>query len=307
MLRYIQQRVLLAIPNLFLISIIVFVVMRIVPGDPVSNMLAQTPASGEQVEQLRESLGLNDPLILQYVHFSTDALQGDLGNSIQTKRSVTSEIWSQFPTTLWLTLCGLAVALLMGIPIGIASALKKGSWIDAALMTVALIGVSIPSFWLALIALSVFSFNLGWFPATGLGGWKHMVLPALVLGIGEASIIARMVRTSMVEVLRQEYVVVARAKGLRNRLVVGRHALRNALIPVITALGMEFGYLIGGAVVLETVFARPGIGRLIVDGILERDYPIVQGAVLFVAVLYIVINIIVDVSYAWLDPRIRVN
>ncbi|MGH2548922.1 MAG: nickel ABC transporter permease [Thermomicrobiales bacterium] len=307
MLRYIQQRVLLAIPNLVLISMIVFFVMRIVPGDPVSNMLAQTPASGEQVEQLRESLGLNDPLVLQYVHFSVDALQGDLGNSIQTKRSVTSEIWSQFPTTLWLTLCGLAVALVMGVPIGIASALKKGSWLDAALMTVALIGVSIPSFWLALIALSVFSFNLGWFPATGIGGWKHMVLPALVLGIGEASIIARMVRTSMVEVLRQEYVVVARAKGLRNRLVVGRHALRNALIPVITALGMEFGYLIGGAVVLETVFARPGIGRLIVDGILERDYPIVQGAVLFVAVLYIVINIVVDVSYAWLDPRIRVN
>jgi ABC-type dipeptide/oligopeptide/nickel transport system permease component len=307
MLRYIQQRVLLAIPNLVLISIIVFFVMRLVPGDPVSAMLAQTPASGEQVDQLKESLGLNDPLVVQYFHFAVDALQGDLGDSIQTKRSVTSEIWSQFPTTLWLTLCGLAVALVMGIPIGIASALKKGSWLDAALMTVALIGVSIPSFWLALIALSVFSFNLGWFPATGIGGWKHMVLPALVLGIGEASIIARMVRTSMVEVLRQEYVVVARAKGLRNRLVVGRHALRNALIPVITALGMEFGYLIGGAVVLETVFARPGIGRLIVDGILERDYPIVQGAVLFVAVLYIVINIVVDVSYAWLDPRIRVN
>lgn len=307
MLQYIQRRVLLAIPNLFIISIMVFFVMRIVPGDPVSAMLARSPASGEQVEQLRESMGLNDPLLLQYVHFVADAVQGDLGESITTRRSVTSEIWSQFPTTLGLTLCGLAVALILGIPIGIASALRKGSWVDALLMTVALIGVSMPGYWLALISLSVFSFNLGWFPATGIGGWKHMVLPAMVLGLGEASIIARMVRTSMVEVLRQEYVVVARAKGLRNSVVVGRHAMRNALIPVITALGMEFGFLLGGAVVLETVFARPGLGRLIVDAILERDYPIVQGAVLFVAALYIAINILVDVSYAWLDPRIRVN
>jgi ABC-type dipeptide/oligopeptide/nickel transport system permease component len=307
MLQYIQRRVLLAIPNLLIISIMVFFVMRIVPGDPVSAMLARSPASGEQVEQLRESMGLNDPLLLQYVHFAADAVQGDLGESITTRRPVTSEIWSQFPTTLGLTLCGLAVALILGIPIGIASALRKGSWVDALLMTVALIGVSMPGYWLALISLSVFSFNLGWFPATGIGGWKHMVLPAMVLGLGEASIIARMVRASMVEVLRQEYVVVARAKGLRNSVVVGRHAMRNALIPVITALGMEFGFLLGGAVVLETVFARPGLGRLIVDAILERDYPIVQGAVLFVAALYIAINILVDVSYAWLDPRIRVN
>lgn len=307
MLRYIQRRILLAIPNLFLISLIVFVVMRIVPGDPVSNMLAQTPASGEQVEQLRESLGLNESIPEQYLHFVTDALQGDLGRSIITRQSVSTEIINQFPTTLWLTLCGLAVALIVGIPIGIASALRKGSWVDAALMTVALIGVSIPGYWLALIALSVFSFNLGWFPATGTGGLNHMVLPALVLGLGEASIVARMVRASMVEVLRQEYVVVARAKGLRNSVVVGRHAMRNALIPVVTALGMEFGYLLGGAVVLETVFARPGVGRLVVDAILDRDYPVVQGAVLFVAALYIAINIVIDVSYAWLDPRIRVN
>jgi ABC-type dipeptide/oligopeptide/nickel transport system permease component len=307
MLQFIQRRVLLAIPNLVLISLIVFIIMRIVPGDPVSAMLAQTPASAERIAELREQMGLNESLPRQYLTFVTNALRGDLGTSIKSKQPVTEEIWDQFPTTLWLTLSGLAVALVIGVPIGIMAAIRRGTWSDTLLMMLALVGVSIPGFWLALILLSIFSFNLGWFPAVGLGGWRHMVLPAVVLGIGEASIIARLVRTSMVEVLRQEYVMVARAKGLRESIVVGRHTLRNALIPVVTAIAMDFGFLLGGAVVLETVFARPGLGRLTVDAIIERDYPVVQGVILFVAVLYIAINILVDVSYAWIDPRIRVS
>jgi peptide/nickel transport system permease protein len=305
--RYVLRRLALAIPNLILISLIVFVIMRVLPGDPVRTMLAGTPTSGDQIEQIRQSMGLNDPLYLQYAHFVGDALQGDLGRSLITKRSVTGEIVDQFPSTLILTLAGLAVAILVGVLFGIIAAIKKGSWIDAAGMGVALIGVSMPSFWLGLLLLFLFSFKLGWFPAVGAGGWKHLVLPAIVLGVGEAAIIARLVRASMVEVLRQEYVAVARAKGLRESIVVTRHALRNALIPLVTTLGLEFGFLLGGAVVLESVFARPGLGRLTVEAILARDFPVVQGAVLFVATLYIIVNILIDVSYAWLDPRIRLD
>lgn len=307
MQRYVLRRLALAIPNLILISLIVFVIMRVLPGDPVRTMLAGTPTSGDQIEQIRQSMGLNDPLYLQYAHFVGDALQGDLGRSLITKRSVTGEIVDQFPSTLILTLAGLAVAILVGVLFGIIAAIKKGSWIDAAGMGVALIGVSMPSFWLGLLLLFLFSFKLGWFPAVGAGGWKHLVLPAIVLGVGEAAIIARLVRASMVEVLRQEYVAVARAKGLRESIVVTRHALRNALIPLVTTLGLEFGFLLGGAVVLESVFARPGLGRLTVEAILARDFPVVQGAVLFVATLYIIVNILIDVSYAWLDPRIRLD
>jgi ABC-type dipeptide/oligopeptide/nickel transport system permease component len=305
--RYVLRRLALAIPNLILISLIVFVIMRVLPGDPVRTMLAGTPTSGDQIEQIRQSMGLNDPLYLQYAHFVGDALQGDLGRSLITKRSVTGEIVDQFPSTLILTLAGLAVAILVGVVLGIIAAIKKGSWFDAAGMGVALIGVSMPSFWLGLLLLFLFSFKLGWFPAVGAGGWKHLVLPAIVLGVGEAAIIARLVRASMVEVLRQEYVAVARAKGLRESIVVTRHALRNALIPLVTTLGLEFGFLLGGAVVLESVFARPGLGRLTVEAILARDFPVVQGAVLFVATLYIIVNILIDVSYAWLDPRIRLD
>jgi peptide/nickel transport system permease protein len=305
--RYVLRRLVLAIPNLVLISLIVFVIMRVLPGDPVRTMLAGTPVSGDQIEQIRQSMGLDDPLYLQYAHFVGDALQGDLGRSLISKRTVSSQIIDQFPSTLILTLAGLAVALTIGVVLGVVAAIKKGSWIDAVSMGFALIGVSMPGFWLGLLLLFVFSFKLGWFPAVGGGGWRHLVLPAFVLGVGEAAIIARLVRASMVEVLRQEYVSVARAKGLREGIVITRHALRNALIPLVTTLGLEFGFLLGGAVVLETVFARPGLGRLTIEAILARDFPVVQGTVLFVAALYILVNIVVDVSYAWLDPRIRLD
>jgi peptide/nickel transport system permease protein len=305
MLRYIGQRLALAIPNLFLISIVVFVIMHILPGDPVKIMLAGTPVSGEQVEKLREELGLNRPLYVQYLDFIGGAVHGDLGRSLTTKRTVSSEIASQFPSTLALTTAGMGIAILIGLVSGVIAATRQGTWADAASMGLALIGVSMPSFWLALLMLYLFSFKLRWLPATGVGGWRHLLIPAIVLGVGEAAIIARLVRASMVEVLRQDYVRVARAKGLRERPVVIGHALRNALIPVITVLGLQYAFLLGGAVVVETVFGRPGIGRLAVEAILAKDFPVVQGTVLFTATIYVVVNLLVDLSYAWLDPRVR--
>jgi peptide/nickel transport system permease protein len=305
MLHYIERRLVLSIPILVLISAVVFVIMHILPGDPVRTMLAGQPVSGEIIEQLREEYGLNDPLLVQYGHFVGDALRGDLGHSIKTKQPVTEAILQQFPSTLQLTLAGMAVAIVIGVISGVVAATHQGSWIDAASMFFALLGVSMPSFWLALLLLFLFSFKLGWFPAVGVGSWKHLVLPAIVLGVGEAAIIARLVRTSMVEVMRQEYVTVARAKGLAYRTVVYRHALRNAMIPVITVLGLQYGYLLGGAVVIETVFARQGIGRLAVDAILAKDFPMVQGTVLFAAAIYVLVNLVVDISYAWFDPRIH--
>lgn len=305
MLRYLQRRIILSIPTLVIISVVVFFVMHILPGDPVKIMLAGQPVSGEVVRQLRHEYGLDRPAYTQYFTFVGHALQGDLGRSIKSKRPVTSEIIEQFPSTLWLTLAGMGVALALGVVSGVLAAVKQGGWVDAASMFVALLGVSMPSFWLALLLLFLFSFRLHWFPAVGEGGIRHLVLPAFVLGVGEAAIIARLVRASMVEVLRQEYVNVARAKGLAARTVIMRHALRNAMIPVITVLGLQYGYLLGGAVVVETIFSRPGIGRLAVSAILAKDYPMVQGVVLFSAVIYVVINLLVDVSYGWFDPRIH--
>lgn len=304
MLRYLQRRLLLSIPILFVISAVVFFIMHVIPGDPVTAMLAGRSVSAEYVEELRHEYGLDDPILVQYGNFLKDAATGDLGRSITTKRPVMHEILEQFPATLQLTLAAMLVATVIGVISGVIAAIHQGSWIDAGSMFIALIGVSMPSFWLALLLLFLFSFRLGWFPATGMG-WRNLILPAIALGVGEAAIIARLVRASMVEVMRQEYVVVARAKGLAARTVVTKHALRNAMIPVITVLGIQYGFLLGGAVVIETIFSRQGIGRLAVNAILARDYPLVQGTVLFAATIYVVINLLVDVSYAWFDPRIK--
>ncbi len=305
MLHYLLRRLALSVPILALISTIVFFIMHVLPGDPVQAMLAGSPVSGDEIAQLRQELGLNDPLSVQYARFVGHALQGDLGRSLSTKRPVTREIMDQFPRTLELTLAGMVIATALGVALGVMAATHQGGWLDLSSMVFALLGVSMPSFWLALLLLYFFSYRHRWFPATGAGGWSHLALPALVLGVGEAAIIARLVRASMVETLRQEYVTVARAKGLSNRVVVYRHALRNALIPVVTVLGLQYGHLLGGAVVLETVFSRPGLGRLTVDAILAKDFPLVQGAVLFTAVIYVLVNLLVDISYVWFDPRIR--
>jgi len=305
MLRFIGIRILTAIPVLFGVATIVFFMMRVLPGDPAQLMLYETGASGAEVEQLREQLGLNDPLYIQFWHYLSNVVQGDFGQSFYTKQYVTTMLADQFRSTLELTLAAMLISTTLGVTLGVISAIKQHTWVDSASMVFALAGVSLPSFWLGLMLIFLFSLRLGWLPTVGSSSLKHLILPAVTLGIGGAAIIARLVRSSMLEVLRQEYVVTARAKGLSAYAVTIRHALRNALIPTVTILGLQFGYLLGGTVVVETVFSRQGIGRLAVVAIKGKDFDVIQGWALFVATIYIFVNLLVDISYAWLDPRIR--
>lgn len=284
---------------------LVFFSLYMVPGDPLSAVLGDAVVSKEQADQLRQQYGFNDPLVVQYFRFAGRALQGDLGRSLQYKRPVLEEIRTQLPATIQLTLAAMAIAVLAGMGLGITAALRPHSWIDSLSMTFALAGVSFPSFWVGLMMLLVFSLALGWFPATGTEGWERLVMPATTLGFGAAAIIARLTRSSMLEVLTQAYITTAKAKGLSGANVVFGHALRNAIIPVVTVVGLQFGNLLAGAVVVETVFSRQGIGRLLVTAILGRDFPLVQGLVMFVAAVYVLINLLVDVSYGVIDPRIR--
>ncbi|MCA1553950.1 MAG: ABC transporter permease [Chloroflexi bacterium] len=305
MYAYLARRLLATLPVLLAVSLLVFSMLHLVPGDPVKLMLSEFQTSPEQIERLRAQLHFDEPLPNQFGRFVWGALQGDLGTSIRSKRPVTQEIMDNLPSTLQLTLAGLLVAALIGTTLGIVAAVQHHSWLDAAAMAVALIGVSMPSFWLGLILIFVLSLNLRLFPATGGGDLNHLVMPALTLGLGASAILARLTRSSMLEVLRQEYVTTARAKGVREFWVIVKHALKNALIPMVTVFGLQFGQLLAGTVVIETVFSRPGIGRLIVDAILSKDFPLVQGVVLVVAVSYVIVNLIVDLMYAYLDPRIR--
>jgi peptide/nickel transport system permease protein/oligopeptide transport system permease protein len=307
MLRFFLSRVAATLPVLFGVSVLVFLMLHLVPGDPVRMMLSEFQTTPQQVELLRSQLHLDEPLPQQYGRFVVNAVQGDLGISIRSKRAVTAEIGENLGSTMQLAAAALLIAAGIGVPLGIIAALKQHSWLDLGPMFFALSGVSMPSFWLGLLLIFLFSLHLGWFPATGGGDLKHLVLPALTLGLGASAIIARLTRSSMLEVLRQEYMTTARAKGLREATVVLRHGLKNALIPVITIFGLQFGSLLAGAVVVETVFARPGIGRLIVSSILAKDFPMVQGIILFTATAYVVANLLVDVAYGLLDPRIRIS
>jgi peptide/nickel transport system permease protein len=302
---WVARRVLAVIPVLFGVTLAVFSMLFLVPGDPVKMMLAEFVTTPEQVARMRAELHLDEPVLVQYGRFVGHALQGDLGTSIRTRRPVTTEIAENLGSTAQLALCSMAVAVALGIPLGLLAALLRNSWLDVSSMVVALLGVSMPSFWLGLLLIFVFSLHLGWFPATGGGDLAHLVLPAVTLGAIASAIIARLTRSSMLEVLGQDYVRTARAKGLGRWAVVVRHALKNALIPVITIFGLQFGNLLAGAVIVETVFSRPGLGRLIVGGILAKDFPLVQGSVLFVATAYVLINVLVDIAYAFADPRIR--
>lgn len=302
---YIARRLVQTIPVLFGVSLLVFSMLALVPGDPVQLMLSEFQTSPEQIARLRSQLHLDEPLPVQFGRFVWDALHGDLGTSIRTRRPVSTEIADNFPSTLQLAVAGLVVAGVIGITLGIIAAASTRGGVQLGAMLLALIGVSMPSFWLGLLLIFAFSLQIRLFPATGGGDLQHLVLPAITLGLGAAAILARLTRSSMLEVLRQEYVTTARAKGLAEWLVILRHALKNALIPVVTIFGLQFGQLLAGTVVVETVFARPGIGRLIIDGILNKDFPIVQGVVLVIAVSYVLVNLLVDVVYAVLDPRIR--
>ncbi|HID64617.1 MAG TPA: ABC transporter permease [Anaerolineae bacterium] len=310
MLRYIQRRLLIMIPVLWGVATLVFFFMYMLPGDPASVILAQSGGKAESIEKLREQLGLNDPLPVQYMRFLRNAVRGDFGESIFLHQPVSQVLWNNLPPSVELAVGGVAVALLIGFSTGILAALNHNTWIDRACMILAIAGVSMPNFWLALLfmyAISGLSLRYGvmLLPITGQGDLKHLILPAIVLGFAASGSLARLVRSSMLDVMRQEYITTARAKGLPQRVVVIRHALRNALIPVVTMLGLQVGALLGGTVIVETVFSRRGLGRTIVDAIVWKDLPVVQGAVLLTAALYMLANLIVDISYAVIDPRIR--
>ena len=307
MLTWILRRILAVVPVLFGVTLAVFSMLFLVPGDPVKMMLAEFVTNPDQVAQMRAQLHLDEPIPKQYGRFVTNAVRGDLGTSIRSRRPVTIEIGENLGSTAQLALAAMVVAIGLGIPLGLLAALSRNSWLDVASMGTALLGVSMPSFWHGLLLIFVFSLHLAWFPATGGGDLQHLILPAITLGMIAAAIIARLTRSSMLEVLGQDYVRTARAKGLGGFAVVVRHALKNALIPIITIFGLQFGNLLAGAVIVETVFSRPGLGRLIVGGILNKDFPLVQGVVLFVATIYVVINVLVDVAYAYADPRIRLG
>src|SRR5919197_242308 len=304
-MRYLIKRLLAAIPVLLGVSVVVFAMLHLVPGDPVKMMLGEVEASPEQIARLRAQLYLDEPLPTQFGRFLWNALHGDLGSSIRSRRPVLTEILDNLPSTAVLALAGMGVVIVMGGTLGVIAAVRQHSWFDTCSLLTALLGVSMPSFWLGLLLIFALSLKLGWLPATGGGDFQHLIMPAVTLGMAAAAIIARLSRSCMLEVLRQEYIITARAKGLREPWVILRHGLKNALIPVVTIMGLQLGQLLGGTVIIETVFARPGVGRLIVNGILEKDFPLVQGVVLVGATAYVLINLLVDVTYAFLDPRIR--
>lgn len=332
MLKYIAKRLLLLVPVLFGVSLFVFLVLHLFTADPAAMMLGQH-ATAEQVAALREELGFNKPLYVQFFIFFSQIIQGDFGQSLMTRSPVTDELLSRFPATVELAFAAMLIATVVGVTVGVISAVKQYSVFDYVSMVGALLGVSMPIFWLGLMLIILFSVTLGWLPVSGriavgmepatitnfylidsllTGNWeafqsavKHLILPAVALASYSMAIIARMTRSTMLEVVRQDYIRTARSKGLVETVVVFKHALRNALIPVITVIGLQMGSLLGGAVLTETVFSWPGIGSFIVNAILAGDFPVVQGGVIMVATIFVVVNLIVDILYAYLDPRIK--
>ncbi|MBI1257005.1 MAG: ABC transporter permease subunit [Chloroflexi bacterium] len=305
MLRFIVNRLLLAIPTVLLVSILVFLMLHLIPGDPAQIYIGDKPSTPAMLEKIREDMGLNKPLTEQYLDYMIGVLHGDFGKSLNNNRPILNEILLRLPSTLELTLAALLIAMTLGIGLGIVAAINHNTIIDTIATTIALIGISLPVYWSSLLLIVVFSIDLKWFPPIGQGGINRLVLPAAALGFLSAGALARIVRSGMLEVLHQDYVLTARSKGLAERLIIRRHALRNALIPVVTLLGLTFGELLGGAVLTETIFARLGIGRMYIEGILNKDYTLVQGATLFIAIAYVVINIFIDLIYVYVDPRIK--
>lgn len=336
MFRFLVRRLLHAGPTLFGVSLVAFLLIRLIPGDPVLLMLGERGGSPEAVAELRHNLGLDQPLYRQYFSFIANALKGELGQSIVSNRPVWEEFKNRFPATLELSLAALIWAILIGVPIGVIAALKRRRWVDYVLMSVSLVGYSMPIFWWGLMLILFFSVSLGWTPVSGRisaafdlepwsgfylldtwvrglgweGFWaavRHMILPAIVLGTIPFAAIARMTRSSLLEVLREDYVRTARAKGLAFFQIIFVHALSNALIPVVTVIGLMLGTLLTGAVLTETLFSWPGVGRWMVASVLARDYPVLQGGVLLLAVLIVLVNVLVDLLYTWLNPRLRGN
>jgi peptide/nickel transport system permease protein/oligopeptide transport system permease protein len=304
MLQYVLKRLLSTLPVLLGISLLLFFMLRMLPGDP-AQVLAGQMASPEDIKLIRHQLGLDRPIIVQYGLFLSRLVRFDLGRSARTQSPVTREIWARLPNTMLLAVAAITLACLFGIPAGIMSASRPYTWIDYLFTSMSLFGISMPVFWLGLMLVVIFSIVLHWLPAGGTGSWKHIILPSFTLAAFVVAFITRMTRASMMEALSQDYTTTARSKGLKEQVVIVKHALKNALIPIITVVGLQFGLLLGGAVLTETVFAWPGIGRLIVDSILARDYPVIQGTILIFGLLYILVNLVVDIIYAFIDPRIR--
>jgi len=306
MLPYLVRRLLLTIPVLIGVATLVFALIHFIPGDPAQAILGES-ASPADVAQLRARLGLDRPLLVQYGTFLKGVSHGDLGESLRNGRPVTGQILERMPATAELAVAAMAVAVIVALPLGIIAAVWKGSAIDYGAMTLSLVGISIPNFWLGPLMAIVFAIQLGWLPVGGSGTLAHLVLPSITLGVALAAILARMTRASLLEELREPYVLAARAKGVSRTRAVLHHAFRNSLIPIVTILGLQFGVVLTGAVITETIFAWPGIGRLLIQSIGFRDYPTVQGCVLLIAVTYVGVNLITDLAYGFLDPRIRVD
>jgi peptide/nickel transport system permease protein len=302
---FILRRLISAIPLIFAIITIVFVVLRVaIPGDPVYTLAGDT-ASPELIERIRQKYGFDRPVLEQYLIFMGNALRGDLGNSIKFGEPVTSVIAKAFPFTVLITLQSVTVGTLIGLVVGITAAVKRGTWIDRISMLVVIFVNAFPTFWLGIILVLIFSVGLRVLPVEGAGTWQHFVLPVTTLSLGQAALIARLTRSSLLEILNADYIRTARSKGLADRRVIFLHALKNALIPIVTVVGLSFGGLLGGAVITESIFGLPGVGRLTIAAISDRDYPMIQGTVLLVAVSFIVVNLVVDVIYAYIDPRIH--
>jgi peptide/nickel transport system permease protein len=332
MFNYIIKRLLALIPILIGVAIIVFLIVHLIPGDPAQTMLGER-ATDQALERLREQMGLNDPLPVQFWRYVKDLLRGDLGRSIMSNNPVSAELMQRFPATLELSFFAIIFSVFVGVPAGIFASMNQNSWFDNLSMLIALIGVSMPIFWLGLMFIWLFAVELGWFPPSSRIGvgleftpitnlyvidsilqfnftalknvLHHLVLPAVALGTIPMAIIARMTRSSMLEVLKKDYIRTAYAKGLKRKIVIFKHALKNAMVPIITVVGLQFGVLLGGAVMTETIFSWPGLGKYLVDAIYARDFPIVQGGILFFAGVFVIVNLIVDLSYALVDPRIQ--
>jgi peptide/nickel transport system permease protein len=303
--RYVFKRLVLTVPVLFATALMIFFIFQMIPGDVVQASMAQKLMTVEQQNAIRESLGLNKPVLERAAAYAVSLLHGDMGRSFRTGQPVMDMLLSQLPYTLILITASLFVAVLIGIPLGLVAALKRNSAADTVAMTISVLGASIPQYWLGLVMILVIAVNLRWLPATGSEGLQTLILPAIALGIGQMAIIARLTRSEMVEVLQSDYVRTAEAKGLGRWPVVMGHAFRNSLIPIVTMLGLQVGSLLGGAVVIEVVFARPGLGTIVVQSILKRDIPVIQGGILLIAAIFVLVNLVVDVSYSFLDPRIR--
>jgi ABC-type dipeptide/oligopeptide/nickel transport system permease component len=300
----IMARLFSAIVTLLITWTIVFGAMRLAPGDPVLLMLQGTPISDQALDAARAKLGLDRPFVVQYASFLTNAVRGDLGDSFRSRQPVTSLIAAEFPYTLQLAIGGFMIGVLLGSMLGVIAGLRPNGWIDTVCMTLALTGLSLPSFWIGMILIQIFATQLGWVPVLGTG-FAALILPSITLGLFLAGGLARLVRNSIIEVMAQDYIRTAYAKGLTAVRVVAKHAIRNAIIPPLTLLGIQFALLIGGAVVTETVFARPGIGRLLVLAVLEKDFPVVQGVVALTTAAYVLINLLIDIAYGIIDPRVQ--